>query len=50
MYPTDCLTRNNDAFFSGDNQLSCLHWQQADKVEVRLQGHKVDQAREVAWS
>ena len=46
VHPTHCLTRAGIAFHSGDSPLSYLHWQQADRVDVRFRGHKGDQAGE----
>ena len=41
-HPVHCLTRKDVAFFSGNNQLECVHWRQADKVEINIRGYKRD--------
>ena len=40
--PPHYLNRGNVAFFAGDVQLVCALWATADKIEVRVQGHKED--------
>ena len=42
-HPVHCLTRKDTTFFSGSNQLECVHWRQADKMEINFRGHKGDQ-------
>ena len=43
VHPAHCLTRGDVAFFVGDVQLGYALWSIADKVEVRVRGHKGDQ-------
>ena len=43
--PAHCLARSDVAYFSGDRQLRRLQWSDADRVAVRLRGHKGDQAQ-----
>ncbi|CAM9479372.1 unnamed protein product, partial [Scytosiphon promiscuus] len=42
-HPVHCLTRQDIVFFAGKAQLPYARWQQADKIEIRLRGHKGDQ-------
>ena len=42
VHPEHCLTRRNVAFFAGDVQLAFALWPTADKIEVRVRGHKGD--------
>lgn len=42
-HPVHCLTRGDVAFFAGDVQLGCDRSATADKIEVRVRGHKGDQ-------
>ena len=39
-HPVHCLTRKDVAFFFGNNQLECVHWRQADNMEINFRGHK----------
>ena len=43
VHPAHCLTRGDVAFFAGDVQLAYAFWPSADKIEVRVWGHKGDQ-------
>ena len=43
VYPAHCLTRGDVAFFAGDVQLAYALWPTADKIEVRVRGHKGDE-------
>ena len=43
VHPAHCLTRGDVAFFAGDAQLAYALWPTADKIEVRVRGHKGDQ-------
>ena len=43
VHPAHCLTRGYVAFFAGDAQLAYALWTTADKIEVRVRGHKGDQ-------
>ena len=43
VHPAHCLTRGDVAFFAGDAQLAYALWTTADKIEVRVRGHKGDQ-------
>ena len=43
MHPAHCLTRGDVAFFAGDVQLAYALWPTADKIEVRVRGHKGNQ-------
>ena len=43
VHPAHCLNRGNVAFFAGDVQLAYALWPTADKIEVRVRGHKGDQ-------
>ncbi|CAB1109801.1 unnamed protein product [Ectocarpus sp. CCAP 1310/34] len=45
VHPVHCLTRRDVAFFRGSRQLEYMHWQQADRVEIRFRGHKGDQGQ-----
>ena len=40
VHPAHCLTRGDVAFFAGDVQLAYALWPTADKIEVRVRGHK----------
>ena len=42
VHPAHCLTRRDVASFAGDAQLAYVLWPTADKIEVRLRGHKGD--------
>ena len=42
-HPAHCLTRNDVAFVSGNNQLEYMHGRHADKVEMNVRGQKGDQ-------
>ena len=43
VHPAYCLTRGDVAFFAGNVQLAFALWPTADKIEVRVRGHKGDQ-------
>ena len=43
VHPAHCLTRGDVAFFVGDVQLAYALWPTADKIEVRVRGHKGNQ-------
>ena len=43
VHPAHRLTRRDDAFSRGDNQLEYMNWRQADRIEVQFRGHKGDQ-------
>ena len=43
VHPAHCQTRGDAAFFAGDVQLAYALWPTADKIEVRVRGHKGDQ-------
>ena len=43
VHPAHCLTRGGVASFAGDVQLGYTLWPTADKIEVRVWGHKGDQ-------
>ena len=43
VHPAHCLTRGDVAVFAGDVQLAYALWPTADKIEVRVRGHKGDQ-------
>ena len=43
VHPAHCLTRGDVAFFAGDVHLAYALWPTADKIEVRVRGHKGDQ-------
>ena len=45
VHPAHCLTRRDVAVFSGNSQLRCLHWSDADRVELRLRDHKNDRVQ-----
>ena len=43
MHPAYCLTRGDIALFAGDAHLAYALRPTADKIEVRVRGHKGDQ-------
>ena len=43
VHPAHCLTGGNVAFSAGDVQLANVLWPTADKIEVRVRGHKGDE-------
>ena len=43
VHPAHCLARGDIAFFAGNVQLAYALWPTADKIEVRVRGHKGDQ-------
>ena len=45
VHAAHCLTRGYVAFFAGESQLDILGWHRADRVEVRLRGHKGNQGQ-----